>query len=399
MRLTQKLLSFLNRVFDKDPAQFLALRLQYDGGMVWQVADGSLTTTVTGGSGHSLTVDLSQYSVAQLANFLGTQQGYSVAYVDRSELSALSALVLIDGGSDIALSNGDHLYGYTSELWSYMEAQSSELETAEAQIGEMLNQMSTVTASNEWLDELGSYYVVPRLQGELDSQYGPRIIAEVLRPRGNNVAMEAAIKVYTGQNAKVTDVTLYGATFPLYNGAITRNSAYHYNASRVPLYGLFDVEYGYDLINGGDITAFQQTVRDLINRLRDAGTHLRSLLLTGSMLADSLTPPTDGGQLSITVGAAFSDALSAPTDSVSTGAVTIAPMADTLTVPLDGLGLVVTTQYRYNSVRKYNGAIYRLGVSTKGEDVGTAGDIPFTALLTANGTFNADGSQVADGLL
>lgn len=367
MRLTQKLLSFLNRVFDKDPAQFLALRLHYDGGMVWQVAEGTLTTTVTGGSGQGLTVDLSQYSVAQLANFLGTQQGYSVVYVDRSELSVLSALVLIDGTNDISWSNGDHLYGYTSELWSYMEAQSSELEVAETQIGEMLKQMSTVTASNEWLDELGSYYAVPRLQGELDVQYGPRIIAEVLRPRGNNVAMEAAIKVYTGQSATVTDVTLYGSTFPLYNGAITRNSAYQYNASRVPLYGLFDVQYGYDLINGGDISAFAQTVKDLVNRLRDAGTHLRSLLLSGSMLSDSLTPPTDGGALQITISLPLSDTLTAPTESATPLSVSLATFADTLAAPTDAESITINYAYQYNSVRRYNGAIYRMGVQSVNE--------------------------------
>lgn len=365
MRLTQKLLSFLNRVFDKDPAQFLAMRLRYDGSMVWGVADGKLTTTVSGGSGQSLSVDLSQYSVAQLANFFGSQQGYSIAYVDRSELSMLSALVLIDGGNNIASSNGDHLYGYTSELWSYMEAQASELEAAETQIGEMLKQMSTVTASNEWLDELGSYYVVPRLQGELDTQYGPRIIAEVLRPRGNNVAMEAAIKVYTGQDAKVTDVTLYGATFPLYNGAITRNSAYTYDASRVPLYGLFDVEYGYDLLNGGDISAFQQTVRDLINRLRDAGTHLRSLLLTGSVLADALTPPTDGGSAQpITAGMAATDSLTAPTEASFGVSTTLATLSDTLTAPSDTESLSIVYGYKYNSVRSYNSAIFRTGGQT-----------------------------------
>src|SRR3546814_4396237 len=80
--------------------------------------------------------------------------------------------------------------------------------------------MSTKTAQGEWLDELGGYYGVPRIQGENDASYGPRIIAEVLRPRGNNVAMEAAIKVYTGQDAKVTDVTLYGDPFPRYDATI-----------------------------------------------------------------------------------------------------------------------------------------------------------------------------------
>src|SRR3546814_13370164 len=109
-------------------------------------------------------------------------------------------------------------------------------------------------------------------------------------PRGNNVAMEAAIKVYTGQDAKVTDVTLYGDPFPRYDATIRYDGTYNYNSTRQPLYGLFDVDYGYDFINGGDITQFHQIVRELVGRLRDAGTHLRSLLLRGSDLDAALTP-------------------------------------------------------------------------------------------------------------
>ena len=397
MRFTQKLLSFLHRVFDKDPASFLALRLQYDGGLTWQIADARLTTTVAGGSGANLSVDLSQYTVAGLVGFIAAQPGYSIPYADRSELATLSARVLLDGSGDIGLSNGDHLYGYTNELWSYLEASASELQTAAAQIPEAIAQLSTKTSRDYWLDVLGDQYGVRRVSGESDDLYGPRIIAEVVRPRGNNVAIEAAIREFTGQSATVTDVVLYGPTFPLYNGQISRNSEYQYSAHAVPIYGLFDVQYAYDLLNGGDVSAFQQSVLSIVQRLRDAGTQLRALSLTGSALSDALTPPTDASSVMSTT-TAIADTLTPPTDSEQANAA-LAGFADSLTAPLEGVGLVVMTQYRYNSVRKYNGAIYRLGISTNAEDVGTAGDIPFTSLLTANGNFNADGSQVADGLL
>lgn len=369
MHLTQKLLSRLHRVFNKDPGTFLALRLQYAGSMTWTVADAVLTTTVTDGPGQPLSVDLTQYTLGQLYAFLAAQPGYSVAYGDSSALSLLSARILVDGSNDIAQSNGDHLYGYTSVLWAYLEAQAVELQAAEAQIVEMLKQMSTKTAQAEWLDEIGGYYAVPRLQGENDASYGPRIIAEVLRPRGNNVAMEAAIKIYTGQAAKVTDVTLYGDTFPLYNGVITRNSAYTYNASRAPLYGLFDVDYGYDFENGGDIAQFAQIVRDLIDRLRDAGTHLRSLLLRGSDMADTFAPPTDTGAISWAVSAAIEDTLTAPDDSAFAMASTLGDLSDTFAAAADDAQLVVTYDYRYNGIRRYNGVIFRVGGQVIAESV------------------------------
>jgi hypothetical protein len=175
-----------------------------------------------------------------------------------------------------------------------------------------------------------------------------------------------AIQAYTGQISTVTDVTLYGPTAPLYNGTITRNSANTYSATAKPLYGLFDVQYGYDLINGGDVAAFTQTVKDLVNRLRDAGTQMRSLSLTGSALTDALTPPTDTSTLS--VGAAFTDTLNAPADTFASAAV-IAPFADTLTPPTDAESITIVYNYQYNSVRQYNSAIFRVGGQTVTESL------------------------------
>lgn len=363
MKLTQKLLGFLNRVFDKNPAPFLAFRLRYNGAMTWTVADGVLTTSVTGGSGENLTVDLSQYLIGDLINFLAAQPGYTLPYGDQSELSLLSALTLLDASGDIGTSNGDQIFGYTSFLYSYLEANANELQQAADQIPNAIAQMSTTTAESEWLDLLGSYYNVPRLQGEPDSSYGPRIIAQVLRPRGNNVAMEAAIKVFTGQKATVTDVTLYGDVFPLYNGQITHDSSQHYSASRQPIYGLFDVSYGYDLINGGDITQFHQIVSGLVNRLRDAGTHLRSLLLAGSSLTDALTPPTDSS-IPLLAESDFEDTLTTPDDSIFDTQGVLGAMADALTAPADNMALTIVYNYRYNGLRSYNSQIFHVGGKT-----------------------------------
>lgn len=360
MKLTRRLLSYLNRVFDKDPVQFLALRLSYTGGtMSWSIEDAVLRTTVHGGVGHNLEVDLSQYTVATLANYLAMQPGYSILALDTSDLAQLSARVLLDGGADIASSNGDHLYGYTSILFSYLEAMASELALARIQLGEMLKQMSTKTAEETWLDELGGYYGVPRLAGEVDASYGPRIIAEVLRPRGNNVAIALAIKAYTGQDSTVVDVVEYTSGAATFNGAVNFSGGITYSGGGLgtPRYGLFDVRYGYDLINGaGDINTFAATVRDLIGRLRDAGTHLRALTLTGSVMNDDADPPTDG-VMTLAAGVSLTDTMDAPTEASVMNA--DAQFADSLTAPGDtsGLGLDVSYNYVYDGFRSYDGAI------------------------------------------
>ncbi|MGF6641779.1 hypothetical protein [Paraburkholderia sp. MM6662-R1] len=361
MQLTKKLLGFLNRVFNKSPLPYLAIQLQYAGGMSWQIADGMLTTTVTDGPGASLSVDLSQYTVGQLVDYLAAQPGYTVPYADHSTRAGLSALVLLDGSNDISLSNGDHLYAYANVLWSYMEANAAELQLVEAQIQNLPLEMATTTADSIWLDQLGAYYKVPRLQNEPDSTYAPRIIAQVLRPASNNVALEAAIQIYTGQGAKVTDVVLYGANPPLYNSNSKHDGSILYDAVNGPIYGLFDVTYGYDLINGGDLSSFQQIVVGLIETLRAAGTHMRSIALTGTILTDTLTPPTDDGPLAFHMGMACTDALTPPSDALAPMPVTVAPFADTFTKPTDAETIIITYNYQYNGVHSYNGVVPHMG--------------------------------------
>lgn len=363
MKLTNKLLSFLHRVFDKDPAPFLALRLRYDGaGMTWKVDGARLTTIPVGGTGTPLSIDLTQYTLGELINHLADQVGYSVEYADRSELSLMGASVLMDAAGDQNRSNGDHLYGYTNVLWSYLEANARELEEASNQIDQMLLQMSTKTASDVWLDELGGYYGVPRLQGEQDASYGRRIIAEVLRPRGNNVAIEAAIQAYTGQVTKVTDVTLNSPLAPLFNAADNFNGVKFYNSTSLPIYGLFDVEYGYDILGGGDVSAFAQIIRDLIGRLRDAGTHLRALSLTGSLLQDTATDPTDESSMPLGLSSALADEAAAPDEAIS-GAIGLSVMSETAPTAAEAVDLLYATNYRYNGVRTFNGHIPYAGAS------------------------------------
>lgn len=271
MKLTKKLLGYLHRVFDKDPAPFLALRLQCNGtGLTWLVSGARLTTIPVGGTALPLSIDLTQYTIGTLVNFIATQPGYSVSYYDSSSLSQLGAAALLDANGDIATSNGDHLYAYNSVLWSYMEANASELHAAGSQIEQMLLQMSTATAEDVWLDELGGYYKVPRKQGEIDAAYGPRIIAEVIRPLANNVAIESALRVING--GLPTTCSDYDV--------ITNGS-----------YGLFDInmEVSVDLLATAAYTAVVLSVIDTIERMRDAGTFLRRLRIMSSVQATIYT--------------------------------------------------------------------------------------------------------------
>lgn len=261
MKLTQKLLGYLSRVFDKGPGAVLALRLRYDGAMRWSVADGVLSTAVVGGSGVALSIQLSGLTVAALAAQLASQPGYAVPYVDAATVVHFSALSLIDGSGDQDQSNGDHLVSYTSVLWAYLEGQAQELTTAGAAIREALVQMSATSASGEWVDEHGTYYQVVRSQGEADAAYAARMIAEVGRARGNNIAVAEAVRAATnGTDAGVIDVD-----------AITLA------ADLTPSYGLFDLVLGLDINSVLSAAEVDHNARSVLEAMRDAGTHLRTL--------------------------------------------------------------------------------------------------------------------------
>lgn len=358
MRLTKKLLGWLNRVFDKNPAPALALRLSYNGtGMTWQVDDGVLTTIVTGGTGTNLSVDLSQYTLTGLVNYLAAQPGYSVLYADTGDLAPLSALVLIDDANDIAKSNGDHLYAYTNPNYAVLEAYADELEQAAAQIPLLPAELATNTADGEWLDLLGSYYAVPRLAGEGDRQYGDRIIAEVLRPKSNNVALEDAIRTFTGQAVQVTDVVEYANPVPAYDASITHNGTHTHNATAKPIYGLFDVQTGYDLLGGTDPTSFRQTVTDLVNRLRAAGTFMRALSLQGSAISDAVTPPTDAGLSTLAVAVTEADTVPARTDAAFAFAGQLAGMSDAAGARSDAASLSIVYGVTHSGTRLHDGSV------------------------------------------
>lgn len=259
MKLTERLVHYLHRVFDKNPERFLALRIGCDGtGLTWTICDAVLTVEPVGGSASPMTIDLRSHTVAALAAFIAAQPGYAVLYVDGSSRSALSSLALMDGAGDVVQAGGDCLYGYTSVVWAYIDANAEQLTEAGAQIGNMLQQMNTVTAEGCWLDMLGSYYGIFRKLGEPDAQYGPRIVATVVRPLGNNVAIESALRVLNGGlAASVADVDL-----PLNNG-----------------YGLFDVDFAVSptMLQAATLLGWQAAITDVIDSMRDAGTHMRRL--------------------------------------------------------------------------------------------------------------------------
>lgn len=293
MRLTRKLVDYLNRVFDKSARQVLAFRMNYAGtSMTWQVQDNILTSTVVGGSGAGFTIDLKAHTIASLVANIDARTGWSIPYVDTSgEVQGLAATVLLDANGDQDLSNGDHLYSYTSLLWAFLEPIAVELKLAAEQLDQMVLQMVPQTASGQWLDELGSYYAVDRTTLETDPDYATRIITSIGKPAGNNVALEVAINTIAGGlYASVIDSPVEAFTVPVAGTS----------------WGLFDVVYAIDLSGSDDINFYTARVTAIVETLRDAGTHMKSIQISGA-LADSYDTAATASDTPSALNVAFAD--------------------------------------------------------------------------------------------
>ena len=276
MLLTQTLISRLSSIFNIDPKPVLAFRLTYNGtAMTWTVADGVLTTVITGGTGAAQTIALTGYTMSALVTYLSSQTGYTVSNVNIS-LNSLKATVLLDGSGASSATNGDHVYAYTYWLYSMLDAFSAELANARTQITNMLAQFSTRTATGEWLDDLGTYYAVPRNYGESDALYGTRIIASIIKDRGNNKAIEIALFNAFGEVATVTDVQI---TINNHFDGLYQFDGTNTFSGLAQTSGLFDVSIPFNSALGLTRAQYTAQVNALVESLRAAGNIRRTLTI------------------------------------------------------------------------------------------------------------------------
>lgn len=209
------------------------------------------------------------------------------------------------------------------------------------------------------------------LTPEQDRTYGKRIITEVFRPRGNNVAIAANVEEVTGQATTITDVTTYGPIAPNYNATYTHNAAIVHDSAATPIYGLFDAETSYDLLGAEPPALYIARLREVVGRLRDAGTHLRAVTLGNGAIEDSAPPPLSDAITGLAMTPALDDTAPAP------GELAGEPIADAALSALtdqtpgwddtDGMTLTINYNIFYNSLRSHNGAVAHQGGASPGE--------------------------------
>lgn len=329
----QTYIANLDTAFDDDPVAFEAFRMGVTSGTMTWTVDGDTMTVVSSALG-TFTGSLSTYTLQGLVTAL-VGAGFVVGEYD-PEQGALSAAVLIDGTGSV----NDPLQAYSSFIWSIGEAIGVELAAAGEASDEAIACATMMTATSVWLELWGSYFGVEKQANELDPDYARRIVVEVLRPRCNNVAIEMALEEVFLQSVGVVDVVERGPASPAHDGTILFDGTHLHNSSASVLWGLFDVVIGYDLLSGADPVSYLVIVRAIVDRLRAAGTYLRNLTLTASVVTDAAPMPVDG-DMPLSVDVPLTDSCAPPTEvrlslngNVDLGADAVDPAADSLTLTI-----------------------------------------------------------------
>lgn len=175
------------------PMPIPVARLTHAAGVQWVLGNSQIVVTI--GSNPPQTLDASG-SVQDLLNDL-LDLGVTTTFTN-PQLLAVPASALVWGNGSDANSASAALSLFSSSLWVLLDAYGVELNEAERNLIEALDQLYMDTADGEILDVWGGYFGVPRKSGEQDEDYYPRIVREVLRPRGNRFAIEQAIFDDTG---------------------------------------------------------------------------------------------------------------------------------------------------------------------------------------------------------
>lgn len=288
----QRLLKYPHpAVFSKDPQAALVLRVRHEDGCVWRVAEGLMTVTV--GGIDEFVYDLKTLTVGQLSAAL-VADGLDVIHVT-SRYDTFSALVLVEGGGssldefdgvypipgDQWVSNGDHVYAYTSLLWALMSSYEGELTHAGYQVRQALRQMVMTQAEGEWLDVWAMIYGLTRLPGETDAELRVRIPEEAFRLRVNGLAIEQAVKSITGRSIEIREP--WRLMFRLDESALSGADHLH------------DADfYSYHIIQPVAREAFDWApVLDVINRNRAAGVLVYSPAVEFPGFEVTVQPPVE----------------------------------------------------------------------------------------------------------
>ena len=200
--MLKSLLHSLYDSFDKDSHIAVGLRVSHADGFVWAVSGRVLTASTETGAPIG-TYTLVDYSLLTLAYALH-EAGCTIIY-QNPEYQNLSAAIVMSGAGQESVTNGDHLWVYTSLLWVVLDAFALELERVQVQIPNAIREIDYYDSDSQFTDYWSNWWGIPRILGESDLAFKDRTIYEITRPKNNPYCMEVTLKHMFGEYFRIRE--------------------------------------------------------------------------------------------------------------------------------------------------------------------------------------------------
>ena len=263
-----KLINRLHRVFDKEPRPIPVLTVSTPCIITMSNA---VATVLVSGSTHTIATD--GMTLSQFVTALGTK-GVTATLTSGAYQILIARGVLDTHRQDTTVDN--HVYYSSNLFWQEMQVYGWMLQEQSDRLLRAEQQLYLHSAENEWLDYwLKDYFGILRDTSESDAQYKDRAIAEIIRIKQNNKAMEIALKnAVAAVDCIVRDADITNGMSLQYDGTAlyVGNDKYAYKYGSQP--GCFYITTDLPSEDARTLDQITKTLVGTANKIKAAGTKL-----------------------------------------------------------------------------------------------------------------------------
>lgn len=272
--MINRIMNRLHRVFNKDPQAYPVMVVTSTVSGTIDINNSSITITHRYATN---TLPLADKTLNQIKTEIDALP-YLSAALYQPEHSALLAKGILPAVQQ-TLADG-RIYMPASIFYNEMQVYAGMLQGQADRVQDANNQLYFHSATEDWLNYWGKeHFGNPRQQGEPDSQYLSRIVAEIIKIKQNNKAMEISLKqAVSAVECLVKDADFTNGTSLLYDGRAkySGNDRYAYKYGSQP--GCFYITADLPSEDTRTLDQITSTLVSTANRVKAAGTKLDGVI-------------------------------------------------------------------------------------------------------------------------
>jgi len=253
-----RLMDRLHRVFNKEPQKYAVLAVTSTVGGTIDIDRYDITISHKYGT---FVIPIGSKTLNQVLIEIDALQ-YITATLKQPTYSYMLAKGVLPATSQDMAVDGN-LYMSESIFYNEMQVYAGKMEEQADQLTDAEKQLYFHSATDTWLDYWArDYFGNPRKTGETDSQYMPRVIAEIIRLTQNNKAMEVLLASAIPElNIEITDLPAKTWGERDYQGDFLAYS---------------EIDTSGEIVIRPD---YFETIASTANKVKSAGTRLNILLM------------------------------------------------------------------------------------------------------------------------